>query len=66
MDTESKNRSLGVLLAVMTLSHAVSAFCDLSIPPLPPFLRDELHLTRSEVGLLRPKIFFFSYALGFG
>jgi len=57
MDTESKNRSLGVLLAVMTLSHAVSAFCNLSIPPLTPFLRDELNLTHAEVGMLMSFIY---------
>ena len=49
--------NLGVLLAVMTLAHAVSAFCNLSIPPLTPFLRDELNLTHAEVGLLMSFIY---------
>ena len=53
----TKNPSLGVLLAVMTLSHTVSAFCNLSIPPLTPFLRDELNLTHAEVGLLMSFIY---------
>jgi len=52
-----KNPPLGVLLAVMTLSHTVSAFCNLSIPPLTPFLRDELNLTHAEVGLLMSFIY---------
>ncbi len=43
---------MGVILAVLTLSHVVASFCNLSIPPLTPFLRDELHLTHAEVGML--------------
>jgi ACS family hexuronate transporter-like MFS transporter len=57
MDAGPKNPPLGVLLAVMTLAHAVSAFCNLSIPPLTPFLRDELNLTHAEVGLLMSFIY---------
>jgi ACS family hexuronate transporter-like MFS transporter len=57
MDTGQKNPPLGVLLAVMTLSHTVSAFGNLSIPPLTPFLRDELNLTHAEVGLLMSFIY---------
>jgi MFS transporter, ACS family, aldohexuronate transporter len=57
MDAGPKNPPLGVLLAVMTLAHAVSAFCNLSIPPLTPFLRDELNLTNAEVGLLMSFIY---------
>jgi len=53
----TKNPPLGGLLAVMTLAHAVSAFCNLSIPPLTPFLRDELNLTHAEVGLLMSFIY---------
>jgi len=57
MDTGQKNPPLGVLLAVMTLAHTVSAFGNLSIPPLTPFLRDELNLTHAEVGLLMSFIY---------
>jgi sugar phosphate permease len=57
MDAALKNPPPGVLLAVMTLSHTVSAFCNLSIPPLTPFLRDELNLTHAEVGLLMSFIY---------
>ncbi len=57
MEPGQKNPPLGVLLAVMTLAHAVSAFCNLSIPPLTPFLRDELNLTHAEVGLLMSFIY---------
>ncbi len=52
MDERPQNHRLGVLLAVLTLSHTVASFCNLSIPPLTPFLRDELHLTHAEVGML--------------
>ena len=52
MDERPQNHRLGVLLAVLTLSHVVASFCNLSIPPLTPFLRDELHLTHAEVGML--------------
>jgi MFS transporter, ACS family, hexuronate transporter len=57
MDTGQKNPPLGVLLAVMTLAHTVSALGNLSIPPLTPFLRDELNLTHAEVGLLMSFIY---------
>jgi MFS transporter, ACS family, aldohexuronate transporter len=57
MNTGQKNPPLGVLLAVMTLAHTVSAFGNLSIPPLTPFLRDELNLTHAEVGLLMSFIY---------
>jgi sugar phosphate permease len=49
---EERQKSLGVILAVMTLSHTVASFCNLSIPPLTPFLRDELQLTHAQVGML--------------
>lgn len=49
---EERPKTLGVILAVMTLSHTVASFCNLSIPPLTPFLRDELHLTYAQVGML--------------
>ena len=52
MDARQKNPRLGTLLAVMTLSHTVASFCNLSIPPLTPFLRDELNLTHAQVGML--------------
>jgi ACS family hexuronate transporter-like MFS transporter len=41
----------------MTLAHTVSAFCNLSLPPLTPFLRDELKLTHAEVGWLMSFIY---------
>ncbi len=41
----------------MTLSHTVSAFCNLSIPPLTPFLRDALNLTHAEAGFLMSFIY---------
>lgn len=52
MDARQKNPRLGTLLAVMTLAHTVASFCNLSIPPLSPFLRDELQLTHAQVGML--------------
>jgi MFS family permease len=51
MVTGHQNHPLGALLAVMALSHAGSSSCNLSIPPLAPFLREELHLTHSQVGM---------------
>ena len=57
MDTRPKNRPLGVLLSVMLLSHAVSSFGNLSIPPLTPFLRDELNLSHAQVGMLTSFIY---------
>ena len=52
MDERLKNPPLGSLLVVMTLSHTVTSFCNLSLPPLTPFLREELHLTHAQVGML--------------
>ena len=52
MDTRTPNSRLGIILSVLTLSHAVASFCNLSIPPLAPFLREELHLTHAQVGML--------------
>jgi len=52
MDARQKNPRLGTLLAVMTLAHTVTSFCNLSIPPLTPFLRDELNLPHAQVGML--------------
>ena len=52
MTENAKNPPLGAILAVMTLSHTVASFCNLSIPPLTPFLRDELNLTHAQVGML--------------
>jgi ACS family hexuronate transporter-like MFS transporter len=40
------------ILVVLTLAHTVAAFCNLSIPPITPFLQDELHLTYAQVGML--------------
>jgi ACS family hexuronate transporter-like MFS transporter len=36
----------------MTLAHTVASFCNLSIPPLSPFLREELNLSHAQVGML--------------
>ncbi len=52
MDARQKNPRLGTLLAVMTLAHTVASFCNLSIPPLSPFLREELNLSHAQVGML--------------
>ena len=52
MDARHNTPRLVVLLALLTLSHTVASFCNLSIPPLTPFLRDELHLTHAQVGML--------------
>jgi len=52
MDARQKNPRLGTLLAVMTLAHMVASFCNLSIPPLTPFLQEELNLTHAQVGML--------------
>lgn len=49
---EERQKSLGVILAVMTLSHTVISFSNLSIPSLTPFLRDELRLTHAQLGML--------------
>jgi MFS transporter, ACS family, hexuronate transporter len=57
MEPEHKNQSLGVLLSVMTLAHAVASFGNLSIPPLTPFLRDELNLSHAQVGMLTSFIY---------
>ena len=54
---EEPQKTLGAILAVMTLAHTVASFCNLSIPPLTPFLRDELNLTHAEVGLLMSFIY---------
>lgn len=43
---------LKTILAVLTLAHAVASFGNLSIPPLTPQLRDELHLTHAQIGML--------------
>ncbi len=52
MDAGQKNPLLGAILAVMTLAHTGASFCNLSIPPLTPFLRAELHLTHAQVEML--------------
>ena len=49
---EERQKTLGVILASMMLSHTVASFCNLSIPPLTPFLRDELQLSHAQVGML--------------
>jgi len=57
MEPEHKKQSLGVLLSVMTAAHAVASFGNLSIPPLTPFLRDELNLSHAQVGMLTSFIY---------
>jgi ACS family hexuronate transporter-like MFS transporter len=49
---------LGVILLVLTLSHTVISFSNLSIPALTPFLREELGLTHAQLGMFIS--FFFS------
>ncbi len=41
----------------MMLSHTVTSFGNLSIPPLTPFLRDEMQLTHAQVGMLTSFIY---------
>ncbi len=57
MNTRSPTPSLALLVSVMTLSHTVASFGNLSIPPLTPFLRDELQLTYAQVGMLTSFIY---------
>jgi MFS family permease len=58
MDTSPQNPRLGIILTVMTLSHTIASFCNLSIPSLTPFLRDEMHLTHAQVGMLMSFFYF--------
>jgi ACS family hexuronate transporter-like MFS transporter len=51
-DPKIINRSQGLILGIITLSHVISSFSNLSIPPLTPFLQEELHLTYTQVGFL--------------
>jgi len=57
MDEKRKNPSLGAILGVMTLSHTAASLGNLSLPPLSPFLRDELNLTHAQVGMLMSFIY---------
>ncbi|HEV8143923.1 MAG TPA: MFS transporter [Methylomirabilota bacterium] len=43
-----------VMLALVTLAHALGSFSALAVAPLAPFLVDALHLTRAQVGLFLP------------
>jgi len=45
------------ILALVTLAYAAAALAALAVAPLAPFLRDDLRLTRVEVGLLLPAVY---------
>jgi len=45
------------MLALVTLAYAAAALAALAVAPLAPFLRDDLRLTRVEVGLLLPAVY---------
>lgn len=46
-----------VVLALMTLAHALGSAAALAAAPLTPFLLDALALTRAQVGLLLPAVY---------
>jgi sugar phosphate permease len=54
---EEPKKPLSVILAVMVLSHTVTSLGNLSIPPLTPFLRDEMQLTHAQVGMFMSFIY---------
>ncbi len=58
MTDKAQNPSLGIILLILTLSHTVISFSNLSIPALTPFLREELGLTHAQLGMFIS--FFFS------
>jgi sugar phosphate permease len=45
------------ILALVTLAYAAAALAALAVAPLAPFLRNDLRLTRVEVGLLLPAVY---------
>jgi len=49
---ENTGKRRWTVLFIITLSHILSSFCNLSIPPLSPFLRSDLNLSHAQVGLL--------------
>jgi MFS transporter, ACS family, aldohexuronate transporter len=46
-----------LVLAVVTLAHALGALSVLSVAPLSPFLLDALELSRAQVGLFLPAVY---------
>lgn len=51
------------MLALATWSYGLSALAALAVAPLAPVLRDALHLSRAEVGLLLPAVYLGGVAL---
>ncbi|MGA2957394.1 MAG: MFS transporter [Thermodesulfobacteriota bacterium] len=49
---ENTGKRRWTVLFIITLSHILSSFCNLSIPSLTPFLRNDLNLSHAQVGLL--------------
>lgn len=45
------------ILALVTLAYAAAALAALAVAPLAPFLREDLGLTRVQVGLLLPAVY---------
>jgi MFS family permease len=46
-----------LVLALVTVAHALGALSVLSVAPLSPFLLDALQLSRAQVGLLLPAVY---------
>jgi MFS family permease len=46
-----------LVLALVTVAHALGALSVLSVAPLSPFLLDALELSRAQVGLLLPAVY---------
>src|SRR2546428_13963377 len=42
------------ILALVTAAHGLGALSVLAVAPLPPFLLDDLHLSRAQVGWVLP------------
>jgi len=49
---ENTRKRRWTVLFIITLSHILSSFCNLSIPSLTPFLRNDLNLSHAQLGLL--------------